>query len=134
MKLIVTLKGEAKNTLSSIAGIYVLEPKLVNDKSYWLQDPNSNAIWYDKQYRGWNVGSQDDLGSSAALIISQEDVAGPQEATTWQIANGKQFIVSDDILVDTFVEPGTYIQIIHSMAIRVVEFSNGGYKIRKIFA
>ena len=108
MKLIVTLKGEAKNAQSSVVGTYVLEPKPENSKPHWLQYDGSNAIWYDSKYGDWNIGSQDNLGSDKAKIYSDDDVAGPQVATTWQYYNGKQFIASDDILVDTFVEPGIY--------------------------
>ena len=91
-----------------MAGIYVLGPDLVNGKSHWLQDPGSNAIWYDKRFENWKIGSN--LGSSSASIISYDDVAGPQVATTWKYYNKKwiAFLPSDDIFVDTFVEPGTY--------------------------
>ena len=106
--MIVTLKGEAKNAQSSVAGTYILEPKPENGKSHWLQTNGSNAIWYDSKYGDWNIGSQDNLGSDQALVYSDDDVASPQVATAWQYDDGKQqFIVSDDILVDTFVEPGT---------------------------
>ena len=106
-KLIVTLKGEVKDAQPNMAGTYVLEPKPENGKSHWLQYDGSNAIWYDSKYGDWNIGHQDNLGSAKASIYSVEDVAGPQVATTWQYLNGKQFIPSDDIFVDTFVEPGT---------------------------
>ena len=107
-KLNVTLKGEAKVAQSSKAGIYTLGPDLVNGKSHWLQDPGSNAIWYDKRFENWKIGSN--LGSSSASIISYDDVAGPQVATTWKYYNKEwiAFLPSDDIFVDTFVEPGTY--------------------------
>ena len=106
-KLIVTLKGEAKVAQSSMAGIYVLGPDLVNRRLHWLQDPGSNSIWYDDKKGTWNIATQNDLGSDYAYIYSDNDVAGPQVATTWHYYDNK-WITSDDILVDTFVEPGTY--------------------------
>ena len=48
------------------------------------------------------------IGSSTAGILTSEDVAGQQEATTWKYYSGDKFIVSDDILVATF-KPGMYI-------------------------
>ena len=107
-KLIVTLKGEAKVAQSSMAGIYVLGPDLVNRRLHWLQDPGSNSIWYDDKNENWMIGPKKNLRSSIGSIHSKNDVAGPQLATTWKYYDGEGWITSDDILVDTFVEPGTY--------------------------
>ena len=106
-KLIVTLNGGAKVAQSSMAGIYVLGPDLVNGKSHWLQDPGSNSIWYNDKKGTWNIATQNYLGSEKAYIYSDNDVAGPQVAKTWRYLNNK-WITSDNILVDTFVEPGKY--------------------------
>ena len=92
-----------------MAGIYALEPNPINDKSHWLQNSGSKAIWYNKEFRIWAIGSQENLGSYTANFVSFEDVSSPQEATTWQYFDGKDFVVSDDIMVDTFVEAGTCI-------------------------
>ena len=109
-KLIVTLKGEAKDAQSSSAGMYVLGPNPVNGKPHWLQDPGSNAIWNLKNSKFWLIGLQDDLGGSRSVsIFSTDEVASPQEATNWQYYDGKEWITSDDIFVDTFVKPGAYI-------------------------
>ena len=116
MKLIVTAKGEAKDTQSSRAGIYVLGPNPVNGKPHWLQNSSSNAIWYDNENGDWNIGPPKNLGSDEAEIYSPDDVAGPQVAATWKYYN-KKWITSDDILVETFVEPGMHIQIIYSKGI-----------------
>ena len=113
MKLIVTAKGEAKDTQSSRAGIYVLGCNTVNSKPHWLQNTGTHAIWYNEEKEIWAIGLQKSLGSDTARIYSSDDVASPQEATTWKYYNNKKWITSDDILVDTFVEPGTYIQIIY---------------------
>ena len=107
MKLIVKLKGQYKDAQSSLAGIYVLEPNPINDKSHWLQNSGSKAIWYNKEFRIWAIGSQENLGSYTANFVSFEDVSSPQEATTWQYFDGKHYVVSDVIMVDTFVEAGT---------------------------
>ena len=111
LKLVVTLKGEAKEARSIMAGIYVLGHTPVNDRSHWLQVPGGlNAIWYNKQLKSWSVGSKGDLGSSRAGLVSYGDVAGPQEATTWQYSYKQKWISgSDNVLVETYVEPGTYI-------------------------
>ena len=102
--MIVTKKGEANNTQSSRAGIYTLGPDTVNGKSHWLQNPGVHAIWFSGT--NWNIAPKEYLGSTTAHISSTEDVAGPQEVKAWQYFDEK-WIKSDDILVDTFVEPGT---------------------------
>ena len=102
----VELKGEAKDAQGSKAGLYILGPNEVNGKSHWLQDSGTNAIWYDKANGNWNIGDQDNIGSTVSSIYTSEDVAGPQEATNWQYhSGGGKWITSDDILVFTF-EPG----------------------------
>ena len=108
LKLIVTLKGEANKAQSSKAGIYILGPKPVNGKSHWLQDSGTNSIWLyindiNKGY--WHIGPQDDLGTDIAGIVSYENVASPLKASTWHYSNNGR-TKSDDISVDTFVEPG----------------------------
>ena len=112
-KLIVTLKGEVKDAQPNIAGTYVLEPKLENGKSHWLQHTGTNAIWwYNNTVKFWAIGPQDNLGSKTVSIVSYDNVTGPEEATTWQYVDGDldSWIISDknNILVDTFVEKGTY--------------------------
>ena len=93
-----------------MAGIYVLEPNPINDKSHWLQTYGSEAIWYNKEFGIWAIGSQRNLGSLIAQIFSFEDVSSPREATTWFYFDGKQLIASDDIMVDTFDhKAGTHI-------------------------
>ena len=99
--MIVTAKGEAKDVLSSLLGIYVLDPKPVNDKSHWLQDTSSHAIWRVKEYEAWAIGLQDDLGKTNFIIASPEDVVGPQRVTSWYTLDSKNV---DNILVD--IEPG----------------------------
>ena len=96
LNLVVKLKGGAKDAQSSVAGTYILGPGMVKGKSHWLQDSGTNAIWY---YKGnWNIADRLYLGSNQAWIYSPEDVAGPQEATTWKYYNRK-WIKSKDIFV-----------------------------------
>ena len=108
--LTVTIKGEAKElkVSSGVPGIYVLGPNSINGKSHWLQKSSSNAIWYHKgiEFSAWCIGSQDDIVSGLPpSIISFEDVASPQDITTWMYSDGEDHILSHDILV----APGTYI-------------------------
>ena len=103
MKLIVTLKGELKVALPSIAGIYNRGPNAEYEN--WLQVPGTNAIWYDKKYGGWNIGLQNDLGSTKTLMYTPDEVAGPQVATNWEYDDGR-LIESNDILVDSYAESG----------------------------
>ena len=118
--MIVTINGAAKDAQRTRAGIYVLGPTLVNDKPHWLQNQGSNAIWYNKRHGGWNIGNQAKLGGlrlyykPQAKLYSPDDSyrAGPQEASTWKYYGGRRccsinWIRSEGILIDTFVEPGT---------------------------
>ena len=98
----VELKGEAKDAQGTRAGFYILGPNSVNGRSHWLQDSGTNAIWYYKQNGNWKIGDQDDIGSSKAGIYTSEDVAGPQEATTWEYLSDGKWIISDDISIDNF--------------------------------
>ncbi len=92
-KLIVTVKGEAKDTLSSLAGIYVRGPK----PSQWLQDPGNHIIWL-MEMGFWAIGLP-----AKNIIFSPDDppVDGPQEATSWKTLDFKPV---DTILVD--IAPG----------------------------
>ena len=97
------LKGEAKALHSSKAGLYILGSNEVDGKSHWLQDSGTNAIWYDKKNGNWDIGDQENIGSNIAGIHTSQDVAGPQEATTWKYhSGGDKWIISDDISIDTF--------------------------------
>jgi len=107
-KLIVTLKGQAKSSQSSVAGIYTLEPKTINDKSHWLQNyvpsrgnTSSNAIWCKKNGI-WAIGEIGRVG----YIFSFDKLSSPEEATTWHYWNGSNFIASDDILVEAGSKTG----------------------------
>ena len=102
LKLTVELKGEAKDAQGARAGFYTLGPNSVNGRSHWLQDSGTNAIWYDKKNGKWKIGDQDDISSSTAGIYTSEDVAGPQEATTWEYLSDGKWIISDDISIDNF--------------------------------
>ena len=104
----VELKGEAKDAQGTRAGFYTLGPNSVNGRSHWLQDSGTNTIWYDKPNENWKIGDQDDISSSITGIYTPQDVAGPQEATTWKYLSGGKWTISNDILVSTF-KPGMYI-------------------------
>ena len=103
----VKLKGKVKDAQHSKQGLYSLGLNEVNGKSHWLQDSGTNAIWYHNG--DWNIGIQERIGGSKQIALcTNEDVAGPQEATTWKYISDDKWITSDDILVDTF-KPGMYV-------------------------
>ena len=108
--MIVTLNGEAKDAVGHNAGVYVLGPNLVGDKSHWLKDPSSKfAIWYSKENEFWAIGRKSNLGSGTCSLLSYDDVDGPQKVKNWKYIHqtDKVFTTSDEILVDTFDKPGT---------------------------
>ena len=96
LNLVVKLTGGAKDAHSSKAGYYILGPDIVNGKPHWLQDPGTNAIWYDGKSH-WIIALHWNLGTDKAWIVSPDNVAGPQEATKWQYYNDK-WIKSNDII------------------------------------
>ena len=85
-KIIVKLKGAAKDAHSSREGTYIIGSNLVNGKAYWIQESKSqsNAIWCDNKYRNWNIARIKYLGSTTAALYSPDDTVGPFEATTWK--------------------------------------------------
>ena len=83
-----TLKGDAFKSLSNRQGIYILQPNIVNGKTCWF-NRNGYAIWYlpkdsSKKRTRWVIGLRKDLGQKLGSISSPNDVAEPQEATTWE--------------------------------------------------
>ena len=109
-KLIVRLKGIVLKFYSKFEGIYVLRTEIVNDHSHWVHESGLFAIWtYYEEGRPyeWIVGDLKDLGRENGVIITNDDVASPQLATTWNYYNieRKKFFASENIFVD--LVPGT---------------------------
>lgn len=115
LNLVVKLTGGAKDAHSSKAGYYILGPDIVNGKPHWLQDPGTNAIWYDGKSH-WIIALHWNLGTDKAWIVSPDNVAGPQEATKWQYYNDK-WIKSNDIIVEG--QKPTYSQAVPCKKIRI---------------
>ena len=88
-KLVVKLSGGAKDAQSSKEGIYTLSLDTVNGKSYWMQEGGTSAIWFDKKYGNWKIGSKDNLGTSASGLYSsrKRNVKKPQDETIWNYYN-----------------------------------------------
>ena len=91
----VTLKGEAftSKCLSNAQGIYILQPNIVNGKTHWFNKNGQFAIWYlpkgsSKRTTRWIIGKREHLSQTKGCIISPDDVAEPQEATTWKYFDG----------------------------------------------
>ena len=82
-KLIVKLNGGAKDAQSKREGIYKLSLDIVNGKSYWIQEEGTSALWFDKKYGNWKIGSKENLGTSASGLYSNANVDDPQDTTIW---------------------------------------------------
>ena len=125
LKLIVTLNGKLREDMSFLKGIYIrrLYRGLNAEYENWRQNDGFNSIWYDKKVGRWSFGRYDDnlgydnddqaydFGSYKTWIYSDDDVSCPQKATNWKYRQGRP-IESDDILVNSLVESGMYINII----------------------
>ena len=83
------MSGDAKEAQSSKEGIYTLSLDTVNGKSYWMQEEGTSAIWFDKKYGNWKIGSKDNLGTSASGLYSsrKRNVKKPQDETIWNYYN-----------------------------------------------
>ena len=82
-KLVIKLSGDAKEAQSSKEGIYTLSLDTVNGKSYWMQEEGTSAIWFDKKYGNWKIGSKDNLGTSASGLYSNFNLNKPQDVIFW---------------------------------------------------
>ena len=94
--------GAANRAQSSREGIYILQPDDVNGKEHWLQqdslDGRLNAIWFDKEFPGWNIGLIKNLGSSNSALYS-DNSTGPLEATTWKYLSGPTWVEATDLII-----------------------------------
>ena len=90
-KLIVTVKEKLKDSMRFVEGLYTLESNQVNGMPYWIQHKaywignKALAIWYEKEdgIGNWNIGDIKDLGTSAAIMYTSGDTAGPHEPSIW---------------------------------------------------
>ena len=81
------------DNVSETQGIYVLQPNIVNGKTFWFHNNGQFAIWYlpkgsSKRGTRWIIGYREQLGQAFGFITSPDDVAEPQEATTWEHFDG----------------------------------------------
>ena len=92
------MTGGAKDAQSSKEGIYTLSLDTVNGKSYWIQEEGTSAIWFDKKYGNWKIGSKDNLGTSASGFYSSSNVNQPQDTTIWNyyITDNKTWIQANE--------------------------------------
>ena len=85
--MIVALDGGTKLIHSTREGHYILTSIPVNGKQCWIQEQGSHAIWYDKKFRNWKIGSKKHRGTSICSLHSTNDALGPEKATTWEYWN-----------------------------------------------
>ena len=74
----------------------------MNGKEHWLQQGNSNALWYDKKYDVWNFGLHEDLGSSHGWLfnsITDTPISSLAATTWWYKANGTWIEDTDEIVL-----------------------------------
>ena len=84
-----------------IQGIYILAPKLVNGKAYWIQEEGSFALWYSK-YNGignWNIGDLEDLGSDVVGLYCLDESYVPVEIDTWFYQDDDEWKETTDISI-----------------------------------
>ena len=97
--------NDVKEMWSTSEGIYILASTKVNGKNYWLQGGGTDAIWYDKAFKSWNLGGLSSLGNSTAKILTSQGTAVnslPHEVTPWKLSVNGTWTASDDIIVTLF--------------------------------
>ena len=94
------LKGKANKTHSSKAGFYNLQSTDVNGKKHWLAENGKRAIWYlakgQSESARWRIGLKKNIGKDVGGLLSPDDTATPQEATTWKYLNASKYQVMSD--------------------------------------
>ena len=92
----VTLKGEAYTYQSSKQGVYIVQTNTVNGKTHWNIENGKFALWYVAKgtlaWSKWIIGEKRNVGTSSGSIASPDDVAHPQEVTTWKYFDGKNWL------------------------------------------
>ena len=95
LKIILKLEGKAKASHSGLEGIYMLHDSASrNGYPVWQNKYNYAKIWLDKNGTKWNIGKD-----YVSAIYSLEN--GPLENNHWAYYNGSEFIISDDIAVES---------------------------------
>ena len=115
-----TLKEEAFTTecLSNTPGIYIMQPNIKNGKSYWINKNGQKAIWYlpkglSKRGNRWIIGFREQIGKAFGNIASPDDVAEPQEATTWEFFDGTTIksLSPGDVILTNILNSKNFISI-----------------------
>ena len=92
-KLVVQLRGRAETCQSTRAGTYILQSTDVNGKKHWLAENSNNAIWYlaesQSECARWRIGLKKNIGKDVGGLLSPDNTATPQKATTWKYLNKK---------------------------------------------
>ena len=97
--------NDVKEMWSTSEGIYILASTKVNGKNHWLQGGGTDAIWYDKVFKSWNLGGLSSLGNSTEKILTSQGTAVnslPHEVTPWKLSVNGTWTASDDIIVTLF--------------------------------
>ena len=100
-QLSVKLEGEVLVKQTDCVGVYNISHNLVNEKSYWVQETGTNALWYDPKYQNWKIGWSSRLGGSTAKLLTQQNTASdpPHIALPWKYMKNGKWIGTEDIVV-----------------------------------
>ena len=97
-KLELILAGKAKDEQSIVEGKYHLADGLINGYPHWINEDETLAIWFDKEFSSWSVGDKNRLGEDYGLI------AGPYGTDSYpnEIKHGWEY--KDNLLAKTDTE------------------------------
>ena len=98
----VTLSGMAKEHQADYEGTYTLQPGNINGYMYWQQDlglmsrfkcKDSNSIWYESKYGGWNIGRTKECGGiKCSLTISSAETCPHNANGIWSVYDRHKWI------------------------------------------
>ena len=77
-------------------GTYILQADSakVNGKEFWIQDGDDNernAIWFDKEYNHWNIGSLEYIGTNRCGFCSANNASELDKVTSWEYFKGDEW-------------------------------------------
>ena len=113
IEITVTLTGDVKQRWGEVEGTYVLVPRSVNGRSYWVKTDgthSTHAIWHDNYSYLWRIGSIGDLGSDSVSALKTDfgtsDQGLPYQINSWMYhvtysSGTQEWFHTDDIVVES---------------------------------
>ena len=73
------------NSYSGYEGAYILASNKINCRQYWTQHGGNLAIWNDKTFSDWQLGSINDLGKAIGPMYGVGNYSVCPINTEWRV-------------------------------------------------